>query len=72
MKNISVNTQESTISFSGLTYANWSHIRWLRDQLSIMEMNAEALWGSEDECARRVISEHRAGRFTVIDGGKEE
>lgn len=74
MMEIRINTAEKTISFSGLTYTNWAHIRWLRSQLAVMETNAEALWGDEAEwnaLQRQKADNDAKFKFSVIDGGKE-
>lgn len=63
-KDIVVNGDDKTISFSGHIFKEWGHIRWLRHQLEIMEANAEKLWGNEKavraleiqrECASNVV-----------------
>lgn len=69
---IRINTKEKIIIFGELFYSNWGHVRWLRNQLRIIEHNAEALWGSESEAAQRLIDDRgEKFKFIVIDGGKE-
>lgn len=68
-----VNYGEKTITFGGGIYKEWSHVRWLRDQLAAIETHANVLWGKEGAGAdnpNKVIDiQTQRTVLRVIEGG---